>query len=196
MGTLVTMNAAMAFTISAIFFSIFLITAIDGNQPTFGESLNPKLLGLMKERLTHFHLYFQDLASGPKATAVPIIQAPNNPTGIGFGFTVVIDDALTIHQELNSKLVGRAQGLYALASQTESAFIMAMNFVFLEGKYNGSTICILGRNLVFDKVREMPIIGGTGLFRFARGYVQARTHFFNTTSGDATVEYDIYVMHY
>lgn len=37
---------------------------------------------------------------------------------------------------------------------------MAMNFAILEGKYNGSTITVFGRNSVFDKVREMPVIGG------------------------------------
>ncbi|PKI26287.1 hypothetical protein CRG98_049024, partial [Punica granatum] len=69
---------------------------------------------------------------------------------------------------------------------------MAMNFVFIEGKYNGSTITILGRNPVFNAVREMPVVGGSGLFRFARGYVQLRTHNFDPKTGDATVEYNAY----
>ncbi|PQQ15980.1 dirigent protein 22 [Prunus yedoensis var. nudiflora] len=62
-----------------------------------------------------------------------------------------------------------------------------MNFVFVEGMYKGSTISILGRNPVLNNVREMPIIGGTGLFRFARGYALAHTVWFNPT-GDAIVE--------
>ena len=49
---------------------------------------------------------------------------------------------------------------------------------------------------MFNKVREMPVIGGSGLFRFANGYVEARTHWFSPNSGDATVEYNVYVMHY
>lgn len=73
---------------------------------------------------------------------------------------------------------------------------MTMNFVFTYGKYNGSTITIMGRNQVFNHVREMPVIGGSGLFRFARGYVEARTHDFDLKNGDATVEYNVYVMHY
>ncbi|CAI0402651.1 unnamed protein product [Linum tenue] len=38
-----------------------------------------------------------------------------------------------------------------------------------------STLSILGRNAVWSPVREMPVIGGSGVFRFARGYAQART---------------------
>ncbi|KAB1227900.1 Dirigent protein 19 [Morella rubra] len=84
----------------------------------------------------------------------------------------MIDDPLTLGPKLSSKLIGRAQGFYALASQEEVGLLMAMNFAFTEGKYNGSTITVLGRNAVFTKVREMPVIGGSGLFRFATGYVQ------------------------
>ncbi|KAE8720834.1 Dirigent protein 19 [Hibiscus syriacus] len=98
--------------------------------------------------------------------------------------------------ELRSKPVGRAQGFYALSSQEEIGLLMSMNFAFTEGKYNGSTITVLGRNAVFNKVREMPVIGGSGLFRFARGYVQAITHTFNMKTGDAVVEYNYYVLHH
>ena len=38
---------------------------------------------------------------------------------------------------------------------------------------------------MFHPIREMPIIDETGAFRLARGHgiVQAKTHFFNLTSG-------------
>ena len=113
-----------------------------------------------------------------------------------FGLISMIDDPLTDGPKVGSKLVGRAQGFYGSACQKEVGLLMAMNFAFIEGKYNGSTITILGRNMVFSKVREMPIIGGSGLFRFARGYVQARTHTWNHKNGDAIIQYHCYVMHY
>ncbi|KAK8938471.1 hypothetical protein KSP39_PZI011708 [Platanthera zijinensis] len=87
-------------------------------------------------------------------------------------------------------------GLYASAALDTLGILMAMNFVFVEGEYSGSTVAVMGRNQVFATVREMPIIGGRGLFRFAREYVEATTHYFNTKSGDAVVEYNCYVMHY
>ncbi|MBA0861137.1 hypothetical protein Goshw_024836, partial [Gossypium schwendimanii] len=63
---------------------------------------------------------------------------------------------------------------------TEAAsFLMAYNFAFIEGKYNGSNLSVLGRNPVFSAVREMPVIGGSGVFRFARGDAGAKTHTFD-----------------
>ena len=108
----------------------------------------------------------------------------------------MIDNPLTIGPNLSSKMVGKAQGFYASADQEEVGLLMVMNFVFIDGKYNGSTFTVLGRNTVFSTVREMPVIGGSGLFRFATGYVQAKTYMLNYTSGDATVEYNAYVTHY
>ncbi|XP_020213398.1 dirigent protein 7 [Cajanus cajan] len=65
-----------------------------------------------------------------------------------------------------------------------------------EGKYNGSTLSMLGRNTVFSAVREMPIVGGSGAFRFARGYAEAKTHTLDLKTRDAVVEYNVYVFHY
>lgn len=39
----------------------------------------------------------------------------------------------------------------------------------------------------------MPVIGGSGIFRFARGYVQASTHTVDFKTGDAVVEYNVCV---
>lgn len=53
-----------------------------------------------------------------------------------------------------------------------------------------------GRNMVLSAVREMPIVGGSGAFRFARGYAQAKTHTLDAKTGDAVVEFNVYVFHY
>ncbi|PIA57281.1 hypothetical protein AQUCO_00600189v1 [Aquilegia coerulea] len=93
----------------------------------------------------------------------------------------MIDNALTrgLRAELNSTLLGRTQEFfYSTASQTDVSLLTVMNFVFTTGKYNGSTISILGRNEL-----------GSRLFGFARGYVEARTRLFNINNGDLTVEY-------
>ena len=47
---------------------------------------------------------------------------------------------------------------------------------------------------MFQPLRGMPIIGGTGAFRLARKFVTAKTHLF--TSGDAIVEYHVVAIHY
>ncbi|KAE8717072.1 Dirigent protein 3 [Hibiscus syriacus] len=84
--------------------------------------------------------------------------------------------------------------MHAYSSQTEISLLMVLNFAFTEGKYNGITLSVLACNEVLNTVREMPIVSGTGCFRFARGYAQARTH--SITLVHAIVEYNVYVFHY
>ncbi|XP_024960958.1 dirigent protein 21-like [Cynara cardunculus var. scolymus] len=163
----------------------------------FSSKLSPKSFGFKKEKLSHLHFYFHDIVGGDHPTAVRVAAAATtNTSQTGFGATVMIDDPLTVGPERTSKIVGRAQGIYASACLTETRLLMALNYVFVEGKYNGSTLSILGTNSVMSPVREMPIVGGSGLFRFARGYALAKTVFFNISNGDAVVEYNVYVLHY
>ncbi|KAG5539149.1 hypothetical protein RHGRI_019639 [Rhododendron griersonianum] len=65
----------------------------------------------------------------------------------------------------------------------------------VQGPYNGSSISVLGRNPVLNDVREFPVVGGSGLFRLARGYALAHTIMLDFKTGDATVEYNVYVKH-
>ncbi|KAF3442677.1 hypothetical protein FNV43_RR16594 [Rhamnella rubrinervis] len=70
-----------------------------------------------------------------------------------------------------------------------------MDELLTVGKYNGSTLSILGRNAVLSKLSEMPIVGGTGVFRFASGYVQARAPSAYLKTKYA-VEFNVYAFHY
>jgi len=147
------------------------------------------------ERFTHLHFYFHDILDGEHPTSIKIIDPPTLSLG-GFGVTFMVDNPLTEGSDLSSKVVGRAQGTYALASQHDFGFKMVMNFFFIEGAYEGSSLSMLGRNAVLDEIREMPIVGGSGAFRFARGYALAKTVWSNATSGNAIVEYNVWVYHF
>ncbi|KAJ6387775.1 hypothetical protein OIU77_026366 [Salix suchowensis] len=95
------------------------------------------------------------LYSGSNPTAMPIVRSPSNTSATLFGSLSMIDDPLTEKPELSSKLIGRAQGIYGSAGQEDTALFMAMNFVFLEGKYNDSTISILGEEpCLFQEERD------------------------------------------
>ncbi|KAL7595546.1 dirigent protein 22 [Lactuca sativa] len=181
--------------------ALSLLTTVSLSLPTtnnYWRSIRPNPFKFRTEKFTHFQFYWHDVQSGSNPTSITIVrQSPvNTSRPNGFGLVNMIDDPLTERPDINSKLIGRAQGMYGLASQEEIGLLMAMNFVFMTGRYNGSTLTVLGRNPVFQKVREMPVIGGSGLFRFARGYVHASTHNLNTTTGDAIVKYGVYVLHY
>ncbi|XP_057507823.1 dirigent protein 22-like [Actinidia eriantha] len=179
--------------IGILLFSLLII----GKSHTFSRNLGQK--ELKREKLTHLHFYFHDILSSNHPTAVQVIKAASttySTSPIGFGSVVVMDDSLTLGPEPNSKEVGRAQGIYTAAQRIVPGFLMVLNFAFSEGKYNGSSLSVLGRNTVLSAVREMPVIGGSGIFRFSRGYALARTYWSNVTTGNAVVEYNVYVFHY
>ncbi|GLT96225.1 hypothetical protein SLE2022_138670 [Rubroshorea leprosula] len=192
----------MAKTLSSIISAILLFTIIFSAPATakphrFSRHVSPATLGLKRQKLSHLHFYFHDIVSGRSPTVVQVAKAAmTNRSATLFGGVAMMDDPLTVGPNVTSKLVGRAQGIYASADQTETALLVVVNFAFMEGKYNGSSLSILGRNAVFSAVREMPVVGGSGLFRFAHGYAQARTHTFDLKTGDAVVEYNVFVFHY
>jgi hypothetical protein len=144
---------------------------------------------------THLHFYFHDTVSGKSPTAVRVVPPPDASSMSMFGMVNVMDDPLTEGPEPGSGPVGRAQGLYMGSDQAKLGFLQAMNLVFTSGEFNGSTLALLGRNCPLDKVRELPVVGGTAAFRFATGYATLRTHWVDFSTGDAVVEYNVYVMH-
>ncbi|XP_057768757.1 dirigent protein 22-like [Salvia miltiorrhiza] len=189
----------MAGATTILAFAILTLSAISvpTNSQEFSRKLKKREMGMKREKLSHLHFYFHDIVSGRNRTAVRVAEAAStNSSATGFGFLVMIDDPLTVGPNTSSKMVGRAQGLYGSADLSEVGLLMALNFAFVEGKFNGSTLSVLGRNAVFSAVREMPVVGGSGVFRFARGYAHARTHSFDFKTGDAVVEYNVYVLHY
>ena len=184
------MACFLSFTVFTLYFTHFPIffNTING---VFIEEVVEDIAIKRDDKMTHLHFYFHDIVGGKNPSVVRIAGPPDSFIG-NFGNTMMADDALTEGPKLDSKIVGKAQGLYAMAAQNDMALLMVMNFVFVEGMYNGSSIGILGRNAMLNEQREMPIVGGNGLFRFARGYALAHTISIDST-GDATVEYNVYV---
>ncbi|XP_003578858.1 dirigent protein 22 [Brachypodium distachyon] len=163
---------------------VLLVTAVPGAQATASPS-TPKT--------THIKLLWHEVVSGRHPTAIQVAgAATTNSSKSFFGAVYVTDDLLTTTDKVPG---GRSQGTYASASKDAFALLMAMNFVFTAGEYNGSSIAIFGRNEVQAGVREMPIVGGTGVFRWARGYALASTRKFNLKTGDADVEYNLFIRH-
>ncbi|XP_058768550.1 dirigent protein 22-like [Vicia villosa] len=182
--------------LSLIISFIFLTTISIPKTHSFVQPISPTKLGLDKpQKLSHLRFYFHDIIGGKNQTAFRVASSPStNHSPTGFGSVMIMDDPLTVSPESGSEIVGRAQGIYASASQSELGLLMVLNFGFIRGKYNGSSLSVLGRNTVESAVREMPVVGGSGLFRFASGYAQASTH--SLTELEAVVEYNVYVFHY
>ncbi|KAG8081281.1 hypothetical protein GUJ93_ZPchr0007g5935 [Zizania palustris] len=146
---------------------------------------------------THLHFFLHDVQSGSNPTAVQVIKGPpsssggNAIPGLNFGDTTVVDDALTETSSATSAAVGRAQGFYMMSSLSSPVLMVCVNLVLTTGDFNGSTIAVIGSDDVMAKERELSVVGGTGRFRMATGYVLWKT---SSMSGpDATVELDVHL---
>ena len=154
----------------------------------------------MKTKVTRVQFYMHDIIGGPNATAVKVAGRLSNysgsdPIAAMFGSVSVMDNPLTVKPHLNSTVIGRAQGIYAASSQhKELSLLMTLTYAFTGGSYNGSSISVVGRNPVMSEVREMPVVGGTGIFRLARGYCLARTYSLDQIH--AIIGYNVTIIHY
>ncbi|XP_020110364.1 dirigent protein 21-like [Ananas comosus] len=152
------------------------------------------------DNMTHLHFYMHDILGGSNPTAIEIVKGPvalSSVPGVNFGNLIAIDDALTEGPELSSKPIGRAQGFYMSTAFQEASLLVSVNFVLAaDGPYNGSVVSVQGRDPIAAPVRELSVVGGTGQFRMARGYVLWKTYDGNATNGDGVLELDVYVTTY
>ncbi|XP_071704851.1 dirigent protein 11-like [Rutidosis leptorrhynchoides] len=112
-----------------------------------------------------------------------------------FASTFVTDDSLTLGPEKSSRIVGRAQGILASVSQYEHTIMNILSLEFTEGIYNKSTLSLFGREQTDLPNREIPIVGGYGVFRFSRGSAIVDTYK-NIPNHIVVLEWDFYVLHY
>ncbi|KAJ4802277.1 Dirigent protein [Rhynchospora pubera] len=143
-----------------------------------------------KEKLTHLHFYFHEVESGPNATLVTSITLHRNTT---FGDINVFDNTLRVGPQPDSALIGGAQGMGVHAALDGSQGLAAINFFFTAGEYNGSSLATLGV-IKASGPSERSIVGGTGKFRFARGYMLSKL--VNSTATSLVVEFDMYFTHF
>lgn len=170
---------------------------------------------------THLHFYMHDDYTGPSPTAARVVSGrsllptssssdddhENNATAAAstrlsrllssprqFGDVVVLNNALTEGPESDSARVGSAQGFAMRVSEGGIVSHLTMHMVLDAGEHRGSSVTANGRIDMDAKVRESVVIGGTGRFRFARGYMLTRNYDYDLARG-GVVEIDVYVQH-
>ncbi|KAL3654360.1 hypothetical protein CASFOL_004041 [Castilleja foliolosa] len=149
-----------------------------------------------KEKVATLHFYLQDDLSGPDATVWEVARSEiTSNSSSAFGQVSVLDDLVTTGPDRNSEKLGRAQGLVTSSDLKELSLATNINIVFKAGKYNGSTISILGRNAITTAHRELPVVGGTGIFRMARGFAITSTHSYDPVENYGVLEYTVYVFY-
>lgn len=146
--------------------------------------------------VAHLHFYMHDVLTGPDATAVDVVNGTGRAFdvagGLRFGQVVVMDDVLTEGPSRSSPRVGRTQGFYVFSDMNVPALLFCMNVVLTAGPYDGSTVTILGRDHITQPLRELSVVGGTGAFRMATGYVLWRTASWEFRA-DAVLELDVFL---
>uniref|UniRef100_A0A8R7Q3Y5 Dirigent protein n=3 Tax=Triticum urartu TaxID=4572 RepID=A0A8R7Q3Y5_TRIUA len=140
-----------------------------------------------------------DFYTGPNPTALRVVSgrslSPDNGTATSprqFGDIVALNDPLTEGPDRGSARVGTAQGFAVRVS--EGGVVSDLNLhLFLEaGEYSGSSVVVNGRVDLDSATRESVVVGGTGRFRFARGYMLSRDYEYDLANG-GVVELDVYV---
>lgn len=177
-------------TLSCLLASTFSVDA--RKQGLVVEELAEFPRGFGKQSIANFRVFVQDLGvNHPNTTTYDVAQASITATSkTGFGKVRVIDDLVTAGPEGDSEALGRLQGLLTRADLNTLAIAVNLNLYFSAGPYAGSTLSILGRNEIGLAERELVVAGGTGVFRFARGYAIQKTN--STGTNISVLDYNIY----
>ncbi|XVF53008.1 hypothetical protein PTKIN_Ptkin05aG0064000 [Pterospermum kingtungense] len=131
-------------------------------------------------------LYFHDIIynghNKENATSA-IVAAPDgaNLTILAgqfhFGNIAVFDDPITLDNNLHSKPVGRAQGMYIYDTKNTFTAWLGFSFVLNSTEHQG-TINFIGADPLMQKTRDISVVGGTGDFFMHRGVATLMTDSF------------------
>ncbi|KAL1554575.1 dirigent protein 21-like [Salvia divinorum] len=127
-------------TFSLILLLSLLAVSLPTKSQEFATKLSEREMGRSAERLTHLHFYLHNVLRGDATSVVVAQSVTTNTYRYRFGQVVVIDDSLTVGQNLSSRVVGRAQGMYASADVSIAGFLIEFNYFFTKGGFNGSIL--------------------------------------------------------
>ncbi|KAL0308686.1 UNVERIFIED_CONTAM: Dirigent protein 1 [Sesamum radiatum] len=168
--------------------------AINGSQSPQAEELRFIRLLQAKQTAVKLHFFIQDALGGSSPTVWEVARSSITPDSTtSFGQVRVLDDLITAEPDPDSEKMGRAQGMITSSDLDKTALTMNLNLYFTCGKYKGSTLCIVGRNPMDRKNRELAVVGGTGVFRMARGYAISNTYSYDVDTNYGVLEYTVYV---
>lgn len=158
------------------------------------DSVGKWAKNLRQEKLTKLHFFSHHLHGATAATIAKAATTDASPTH--FGLVDTRDDPLTAGPEKSSERVGYAQGISAAASLEEITSFDPYTFVFTNAEFNGSTLAVMGSCAILRPSCEAAVVGGSGVFRLARGVVTLKTYYLNFTTGAASVEINVVALHY
>lgn len=110
---------------------------------------------------------------------LPAINLQQLGSGINFqklmfGTLTVFDDELTEGHELNSGLIGKAQGFYVASSEDGLSQTMAFTVMFKSGSYADS-LSFFGVHRMGVSESHLAVMAGTGKYVNAKGFATVKT---------------------
>ncbi|KAG9457837.1 hypothetical protein H6P81_002345 [Aristolochia fimbriata] len=124
-------------------------------------------LSKLQPKKTNLTIYVHDYLSGPDASAISVAgKTGANSDVLQFGTLIVVDDVVTEGPGVDSKAIGRAQGMYINSALDGKGLHLVFSVVFTEGEFKGSSLEIQGADLFSLKEREFSVVSGTGYFSF------------------------------
>ncbi|XP_027348227.1 dirigent protein 2-like [Abrus precatorius] len=121
-------------------------------------------------------LYLQDIAQGPNATVAPVIGLRGKDWSFNtFGTIFVVGDPLTLNPSPSSTTVGWAQGLLVATAHDGANVNVVLSIVFNNLEFKGSSLQLQGISNQRENDKEVSVVSGTGMFRFARGFASFHT---------------------
>lgn len=168
-----------------------------GHRPWSRSGPKPSV----KSGYLQLHFYLQEQLNDTFFLTVP--PPAGVKPGSFFGATLATDHAVTAGPDASSTLLARAKGLVVASNkdpplvlpQPGADIVVVSTVVFTEASgYGGSTVNFLGFDAGPLRRRELSIVGGTGLFRLARGWVEYTT-LADNGKGRATLDMTAHIYH-
>ncbi|KAF7837716.1 dirigent protein 11-like [Senna tora] len=172
---------------SNFFFFIITLTVLYAAY-TFPK-LHPKQTNLV------FYVHDHFTGDGASAATVAGRSGPSSSI-LQFGTVATVDDPVTEGPSIESRLIGRAQGVYINSQLDGKGLYMVFSVIFTDGEYRGSSLEIQGSDIFTMKEREFGVVSGTGYFRFVKGYGVMETEFMDIANLRATLKLSVTVKHY
>ncbi|KAK4433448.1 Dirigent protein 19 [Sesamum alatum] len=158
--------------------------------PKSFESVQERFSNLNANDYFILHYYAHDIVSGENKTAWEVAKSAITDPPTYFGLTQVVDNLLTFEPNNCSMPAGRVQGIRSFTDLHQAAVSVNLNFVVTWPPVRGySVISVQGRFSVFDEVRELSIVGGTGSFTMVRGFALCNSYILNLGTGNSVYEY-------
>ncbi|KAF7046062.1 hypothetical protein CFC21_055112 [Triticum aestivum] len=129
-------------------------------------------------------LYLRQVMTGWDANQSDVIQ-PNAVTGLGK--TAVNNWGVYDGAGSKAELVAKTHGMHTLAGKWSNWFTLA----FVVGRFEASTLQVMGANDEDEADNDWAIVGGTGEFAMARGIIRRRVYSItnNTLTHALTIEF-------